>query len=330
MTQALPSLNRVLPAVALGIVLALPTAAAEPAWPSKPVRIIVPAPAGGGTADPLSRVLAEGLEKELGQRILIDNKPGANGNIGAAAAAQSAPDGYTLLFSWAGTLATNVSLYRTMQWHPQKDLDPIVLYGTVPNILVVSPSMPISTLSEFTQYAKANPGKINFASTGNGSSMHLSGELYRKMTETNLVHVPYNSPAIATTDLMSGNVQSMFQLITGIAGQVKGGKVKPIAVLSNKRSSVLPDVPTTAEAGIPGLESGTWFGLLAPKGTPRPIIDRMNAEVNKLLAQPAFRQKVQEMGMDPLGGTPEQFAKFLDEEIKRWAEVVKISGAKLD
>lgn len=300
------------------------------AWPERPVRIIVPAPAGGGTADPLSRVLADELEKAFGQRVLIDNKPGANGNIGAAAAAKADPDGYNFLFSWAGTLATNVSLYKTMTWHPQRDFVPVVLYGTVPNVLVVTNDMPARNLTEFSGYVKNNPGKLNFASTGNGSSMHLAGELYRKMTGTQMAHVPYNSPAQATSDLISGNIQVMFQLVTGIAQQVKGGRVRGIAVLSNKRTPVLPELPTTAEAGMAGLESGTWFGILAPRATPQPAIDRMNSEVNRLLQVPAVREKLAGMGMDALGGTSADFAKFLDEEIRRWGEVVKFSGATID
>ncbi|MBI3373952.1 MAG: tripartite tricarboxylate transporter substrate binding protein [Betaproteobacteria bacterium] len=299
-------------------------------WPNKPVRIVVPAPAGGGTADPISRVIADELGKAIGPRFIVENHPGANGNIGATVAAKAAPDGYTLLFSWAGTLATNVSLYSKMPIDPRRDLMPIVLVGNVPNILVVNNDLPARTLAEFTSYAKANPGKLNFGSTGNGSSMHLSGELYRKLTETTLVHVPYNAPGTATTDLMSGRIQVMFQLITGIAQQVKAGRVRAIAVLSPKRSPVLPDVPTSAEFGLPGLESGTWFGLLAPNGTPAAVLARVNAETNRLLENVQVRQRLMEMGLDPAGGTPQQFATFWDEEIRRWASIVKFSGARLD
>lgn len=299
-------------------------------WPAKPVRIIVPAPGGGGTADPISRVLADELGKLLGQKFYIENLPGANGNVGAAAAARSAPDGSTLLFSWAGTLATNVSLYSKMPVDPRRDLLPIVLIGNVPNILVVNNQLAVRTLPEFTAYARTHPETLNFGSTGNGSSMHLSGEMYRKLTATRLVHIPYNSPGIATTDLMTGRIQVMFQLITGIAQQVKAGQVRAIAVLSSKRSPLLPEVPTAAEAGLAGLESGTWFGLLAPNGTPANVLARANAAVNKVLENPQARAKLAGMGLDMTGGTPQQFAEFWDSEIGRWAEIVKFSGARID
>lgn len=305
-------------------------AAASDDWPAKTVRIIVPAPGGGGTADPISRVLADELGKVLGQRFYIENLPGANGNVGATAAARSAPDGYTLLFSWAGTLATNISLYNKMPIDPRRDLLPIALIGNVPNILVVNAGLPVRTLSEFTAYARTHPDTLNFGSTGNGSSMHLSGEMYRKLTDTRMVHVPYNSPGIATTDLMTGRIQVMFQLVTGIAQQVKAGQARAIAVLSSKRSPLLPDVPTAAETGLAGLESGTWFGLLAPKGTPPEVLTRANTAANKVLENPMARTKLAGMGLEMTGGTPQQFAEFWDAEIRRWAEIVKFSGARID
>jgi tripartite-type tricarboxylate transporter receptor subunit TctC len=305
-------------------------AGAADEWPSRAVRMIVPAPGGGGTADPISRVLGDELSKLLGQKFIIENLPGANGNVGAAAAVRSAADGYTLLFSWAGTLATNVHLYARMPYDPRRDLLPIVLIGNVPNILVVNTGLPARTLAEFTDYAKGHPGELNFGSTGNGSSMHLSGEMYRKLTGARMMHVPYNSPAVATTDLMTGRIQVMFQLITGIAQQVKAGQARAIAVLSSKRSPLLPEVPTAAEAGLPGLESGTWFGLLAPKGTPPEVLARANAAANKVLENPQARAKLAGMGLDAAGGTPQQFADFWDAEIARWGEIVKFSGARID
>jgi tripartite-type tricarboxylate transporter receptor subunit TctC len=317
----------------LALALAVAALATAPAraqeWPSKPVHVIVPAPAGLGTADPISRALAGELEKTFGQRFLVDNKPGANGNVGAAAAAKSPPDGYTFLFSWAGTLATNISLYKSMPFHPQRDFDPVVLIGAVPNILVVNNDLPVKTLEEFTAYVKTNPGKLNFGSTGSGSSMHLAGELYKKTTGTQMTHVPYNAPAQATGDLISGNIQVMFQLVTGIASQVKAGRVRAIAVMAKDRSPVLPEVPTFTELGMP-LESETWFALLAPKGAPPAAIARLNAAVNKALADPAVRGKLQGMGLTPMGGTPERLAAHLESEIAKWAEVVKFSGARID
>jgi len=298
-------------------------------YPNKPVRLVVPAPPGG-TIDPISRILGEALGRELGQNVIIDNRPGANFNVGMALVSKADPDGYTLVVASSGALAANMSLYQTLPYHPVKDFDPVVLYGDVPNILVVNPSVPVKTLKEFTDYAKNNPNKLNFGSTGNGSSMHLAGELYKSMTGTQMTHVPYVSPGVATQDLLAGRTQVMFQLMTGIAQFVKTDKVRAIAVLSPKRSSTLPDVPTTAEAGIPGLESSAWFGILTPKGAPKPVILKLNKEINKLLNEPAFRKRIVDIGVEPLGGTPEQFAKYLDAEIRKWAKVVQVSGAKID
>ena len=307
----------------------LQAAASGADYPHKPVRLVVPAPPGG-TIDPISRILGEALGKELGQNVIIDNRPGANFNVGMALVSKADPDGYTLVVASSGALAANISLYAKLPFHPVKDFDPIVLYGDVPNILVVNPSVPVKTLKEFTDYAKSNPNKLNFGSTGNGSSMHLAGELYKSMTGTQMTHVPYVSPGVATQDLLAGRTQVMFQLMTGIAQFVKADKVRAIAVLSPKRSSTLPDVPTTAEAGIPGLESSAWFGILAPKGVPKPVILKLNKEINQLLNEPAFRKRIVDIGVEPMGGTPQDFARYLDKEISKWGEVVRVSGAKID
>ena len=298
-------------------------------WPIKPVRVIVPANAGGGTANPVSRYLGDELSKILGQNFIIENHGGANGNIGASLAAKSAPDGYTVLFSWAGTLATNISLYRSLNWHPVRDLEPVVLIGGVPNVLVVNNQSPATDLAGFTEYVKAHPGKLNYASSGNGSSMHLAAELYKQHTGTQMVHVPYNSVGQATTDLSSNQVQAMFHLITGAQGFIQQGKIKPIAVLAARRSPTLPDVPTMKELGLP-IESQTWFAMLFPKGAPQGAIDRLNAAVNRVLANPESRERLLKMGVEPAGGTPQDLAKHLDAEIVKWAEVVKFSGAKVD
>ncbi len=319
--------TRLLAAAAGCLVLA---SAQAQAWPDKPVRLIVPAAGGGGTADPISRLFADELSKSLGQRVWVENMGGANGNIGAGAAAKAKPDGYTLLFSWAGTLATNASLYRNLPFNPRKDFTPIVLVGNVPNILVVNSEVPVKSLKEFGDYAKANPGKLNFGSSGNGSSMHLAAEMYRMRTGAQLVHVPYNAVSKAITDLLGGQIQLMFQLVPGIAQHVKAGRVRAIAIMSDHRSEALPEVPTFAEAGMPGMETGTWFGFLAPTGTPEAVVSRMNEEVNRLLKDPTVRAKLVAMGLEPLGGTPKQFADFWDAEIKRWAEIVQFSGTRLD
>ncbi|MCC7325546.1 MAG: tripartite tricarboxylate transporter substrate binding protein [Burkholderiales bacterium] len=299
-------------------------------WPAgKVVQIVVPAPGGGGTGDTIARVLAEDLAKKLKTSVVIDNKPGANGNIGAAAAASSPPDGHRLLFSWAGTLAVNPSLLKNMPFDPQKSFTPIILLADVPNILVVNNDVPAKTLDEFIAYAKANPGKLNFGSTGNGSSMHLAGEFFMRETGTKMVHVPYNAPGTATTNLMANDIQLMFQLVPGIIGQIKGGKVRPIAVMATTRSPALPDVPTTAELGHPKLLSSTWFALLAPKGTPAPIIARINADMNEILRDPAVRKRLADMGASTLGGTPQQLADHLAAETTKWAAVVRDAGIKI-
>jgi tripartite-type tricarboxylate transporter receptor subunit TctC len=298
-------------------------------WPTKPVKFIVPA-GQGGTIDPLSRFFADAYGKVFGQTFVIENRPGAQGNTGLAALAKADPDGYTLGMVASSMIAINPHLYKTMPYDPRKELAGIVLVGDVPNILVVHPDVPVKTLSEFTAYAKANPGKLNFGSTGNGSSMHLAGELYKTLTATAMTHIPYKVPADATNDLISGRTQLMFQLMTGIQGQVKAGRVRPIAVLSEKRWPGLPEVPTTVEQGMANLKSSVWFGVAGPAGLPQAIVERVNAETNKLLADPAFRERVQTLGAAPMGGTPADYRKLYDEEFTRWAEVVKASGAKID
>ena len=308
---------------------ALPTAAQQTVYPAKPIRLVVPSPPGG-TIDPITRILGEALSKRYGQNIVIDNKPGANFNVGMDLVAKSQADGYTLVMASSGALATNIHLYKSLPFHPVRDFEHIVLYGNVPNVLVVHPTLPVKTLADFTAYAKANPNKLNFGSTGNGSSMHLAGELYRSMTGTQMTHVPYVSPAVATQDLLSGRTQLMFQLMTGIAQFVKAERVRGIAVLSPKRSVALPDLPTTAEAGLKGLESSAWFGLLAPKNTPKAVVAQLNREINALIADPVFNKRLVDFGVEPMGGSSQDFERYLDAEIRKWGEVVRVSGAKLD
>ena len=298
-------------------------------WPSKPVKFIVPA-GQGGTIDPLSRFFADAYGKAFGQTFVIDNRPGAQGNTGLAALAKSDPDGYTLGMAASSMISINPHLYTSMPYDPRRELTGIVLVGDVPNILVVHPDLPVKTLAEFTAYAKANPGKLNFGSTGNGSSMHLAGELFKTLTATAMTHIPYKVPADATNDLISGRTQLMFQLMTGIQAQVKAGRVRPIAVLSDKRWPGLPDVPTTAEQGMPQLKSSVWFAVVGPAGVPQAIVERVNAETNKLLGDAAVRERVLSLGAAPMGGAPADFRRLYDEEYARWADVVKASGAKVD
>ncbi|SFM21401.1 tripartite tricarboxylate transporter substrate binding protein [Variovorax sp. OV329] len=299
-------------------------------WPGATVRIVVPYGAGGGTTDPLARVFAEELGKELGTSFIVENKPGANGNIGAVLVKRAPADGSVFLFTGTGTLATNMALYKDPGFDTLKDFDPVVLVGNVPNVLVVNPSLKVNSVKEFVAYAQKNPGALTYASTGNGSSMHTAGELFSQSTHVKMLHVPYNGAGPATTDLLAGTVQAMFQLVPGIVQQVKAGKVRALAVMAARRSASLPDVPTMAEAGYPGLESSTGLGFVAPRGTSPAIAARMNAAVNTLLQRPAFRARVAEMGVEPMGGSQKEFAAFLGVEIKKWGDVVRNAGMAIE
>ncbi len=298
-------------------------------WPSKPVRFIVPA-GPGGTIDPLSRFLVDTYGRVFGQNFIMENRPGAQGNTGLAAIAKADPDGYTLGMAASSMMVINPHVYKAMPYDPRRELTGMVLVGDVPNILVVHPDLPVKTLAEFIAYAKANPDKLNFGSTGNGSSMHLAGELFKTITGTKMAHVPYSVPADATRDLISGRTQLMFQLMTGIQAQVKAERVRAIAVLSEKRWPGLPEVPTTTEQGMSSLKSSVWFAVVAPNGVPQAVVERINAETNKLLADEEFRKRIQGLGAAPMGGAPADFRKLFDEDYARWAEVVKVSGAKID
>lgn len=316
-------------ALALALAFAAPSAAQD--WPpaNKAVQIIVPAPGGAGTGDTIARLLADQLGKKLNGNFIIENHGGANGNIGAGIAAEAPADGSRLLFSWAGTLAVSPSLFKSLPFDPQESFEPIGLIAEVPNILVVNNDLPAKNVAEFTDYVKKHPGVVNFGSTGNGSSMHLAGQLYMSATGTNMVHVPYSSPGQATTNLMSGEIQSMFQLIPGIVGQVKAQKVRALGVMATERSSALPDVPTMAEQGHPELLSSTWFALLAPKGTPADIIQRSNQALNEILQDPAVKQKLASMGATTLGGTPQDLNKMLASELEKWGRVVKEANIQI-
>jgi tripartite-type tricarboxylate transporter receptor subunit TctC len=324
------TLIRKLKPLALLLSFALVGTASANDWPAagRPIQLTVPSPGGGGTGDTIARLLAEQLAVNLKTSFVIDNRPGANGNIGAAAAAKFQPDGYRFLFSWAGTLAVNINLYEKIAYDPQKDFDPIALICDVPNILVLNSTLPPKTVKEFVAYTQANPGKLNFGSTGIGSSMHLAGELFMRETGTKMVHVPFNAPGTATTNLLSNEIQLMFQLIPGIATQVKAGKVNALAVMAPTRSPALPDVPTTLELGFPKLQSTTWFALLAPRGTPPEIISKMNLEVNKILKDPAFTKRLADIGATPLGGSPKDLSDHLGSEITKWGSLIKANGIK--
>ena len=312
---------------AIGV--AAPAAAQAPAYPTKPVRLVVPFPPGGAT-DIIARAVAQKLGETLGQSIVVDNRPGAGGNVGTELVAKAAPDGYTLEMGTVGTHAINASLYAKMPYDNVKDFAPIILVAGVPNVLEVTPSLPVNSVQELIAYAKANPGKLNFASSGNGTSIHLSGELFKVMAGVQMTHVPYKGSAPALQDLIGGNVQLMFDNLPPSLPQIKSGKLRAIAVTSAARAPALPDVPTIAESGLPGFEASSWFGLLAPAGTPPAIIAKINAEVATWLASPEGREKLAAIGANAAGGSPEDFARHIQAETAKWAKVVKESGAKVD
>jgi tripartite-type tricarboxylate transporter receptor subunit TctC len=307
---------------------AIPAAHADN-YPSKPIKMIVPFPAGG-TTDVMARVISQELTRSWGQQVVVENKPGAGGNIGSDAVAKSPPDGYTLLMGTVGTHGINVSLYKNMPFDPVKDFEPITLVTAVPNILVVHPSLPVKSVKELINHAKSNPGKLNFASSGNGTSIHLAAELFKTMTGVQMAHVPYKGSAPALTDLIGGQVQLMFDNMPSALPHVKAGKLKAVAVTSSKRSPALPDVPTIAESGVPKFEATAWFGALAPRGTPKEIVTKLNKEMARILQTSEVKERLLAQGAEPIGNSPEQFAAHIKAEIAKWERVVKESGAKVD
>jgi len=307
--------------------VALPTAA-QP-YPSKPVRLVVPFPPGG-SLDNAARLIAQKLTETWGQSVVVENKPGAGGNIGADMVAKSPPDGYTILLGALSTHAVNPSLYKTMPYDAAKDFAPITLVAITPNVLVVNASSPVQNVKEFFAYTKANPGKLSFGSGSIGSGGHLAGELYKVETGTDSVHVPFKGGAPATQALLAGDTQFMFDNLANAMAQVKGGKLRALAVTTAKRSPLAPELPTMAEAGLPGFDISTWFGLFAPAGTPKDIVAKWNADVTKILNAPDVRARFIADGAEPAPTTPEQFAQFIAAELTKYARIVKASGAKVD
>lgn len=297
-------------------------------WPDKPIKIIVGYSAGGAT-DVLARLVAVKMTGTLGQTVIVENKPGANSNVGAELVARAPADGYTLYaYSIANTI--NMSLYPKLGYDSIKDFEPIGMIAKIPNILVVNPNLPIKTVADYVRYAKDSKDGITFASSGSGSSIHLSGEMFKMQAKIQMLHIPYKGSAPAVTDLLGGQVESMFDNAPSSLPHVQAGKLRPIAITSAQRSPSLPDVPTLAESGYPGFDVQSWFALVAPAGTPKAIIEKLNAALNKALAAPDVRQRLQELGATPDPGTPEKMRDFASAEVKRWREVVKASGAKAE
>jgi tripartite-type tricarboxylate transporter receptor subunit TctC len=315
--------------LAAGLASTLPISAAyAQTYPGRPVRMIVPYPPGGPT-DVLARIVAVKLSEALGQPFSIDNKAGASGMIGSAEVAKAAPDGYTLLGN-ASIHVINPSLYPKATFDAIADFTPVTQLASVPLILVVNNDLPVKNVRELIAYAKANPGKLNFASSGNAAAPHLAGESFKIAASVQMQHVPYKGSAPALTDLIGGQVQLMFDSMPSAMPHVKAGKLRPLAVTTAKRSAAVPDLPTVAEAGVPGYDISTWYGLWAPKGTPREITERLASETAKILKLPDVRERYAALGAEPVGSTPDEFAAYCRSELTKWAKIVKESGAKAD
>jgi len=299
----------------------------QDAWPTRPVRMILPFPPGGGT-DILGRLIAERLSAGIGQPVVTENRGGAGGNVGAEAAARSAPDGYTIVLV-APSLAISPTLYSKINYDPVRDFAPISLVATVPNVMVTQPSLP-GQLQEFIAFVKAKAGALNFGSGGAGTSNHLAGELFNIVTGARLVHVPYKGVNLAMQDVLAGNVHLVFIGIPAAAPHIKAAKLRALAVVAPQRSSALPDVPTVAEAGLKDFEVTTWYGILAPAGTPQPVVRRLNAELVKIMHAPEMKEKLTATGTEPLTSTPEEFAAYIKREIAKWGDVIRKAGVKAD
>ncbi|MBY4898549.1 tripartite tricarboxylate transporter substrate binding protein [Cupriavidus sp. AU9028] len=326
MTRFPRSLRGLAPALACALASLTASAHADDAYPTKPVRVIV-AFSAGGTTDILARTVSQQLSQRFKQSFVIDNRPGAGGNIGTEVVVRAPADGYTLLVNSVGPISINQTLYKRLSYDPLTDLVPVVQIADVPNVLVVHPSMPAKTLEEFVAYVKANSGKLNYSSTGVGTSSHLSSFMLTERIGATATHIPYKG-ADALNDLMANRVQFMFATIPSVIPHIKSGKLRALAVSSTKRSRSMPDVPTVAEKGFPGFEAGSWFGFFAPKGTPNDVVKQLNQAVNEVL--PSLQAQMIREGADPVGGTPEQFGKFTRAEYVKWKEVVKASGATVE
>ncbi len=295
---------------------------------AKPINFIIPFSAGSAS-DVITRILFEQVTTNTGQRFVFDNKPAAGGNIGTAAIARAEPDGYTIGTSTSGPLAINKILYPDLSYDPEKDFQPIALIAILPNVVVASSTLNINTLAELNDYLRKNPD-VAYGSVGNGSSQHLAGAYYEQLLGVKMTHIPYRVTANLVTDLVAGRAPVSFQLLPNVIGQIKAGNVKPLAVASNKRLAALPNVPTAAEAGVKGYESAAWFAIVAPKGTPKAVVDRLNKDIAKASADPNVRARFIELGAEPQASSPEELQRYINSEIKKWTEIIKKGGITLE
>lgn len=323
--QNLMNLSRLL----LSAVLALSslTALAE-AWPSRPIRFVVAAP-GGSSLDVIARTVGDKLKERLGQPVIIENIPGASGTIASGNVARAAPDGHTLLMSYNGPLAFTQFL-TVLPYDPQKDLAPVIQTSSQPNVLVVPATLPVKSVTELVSYTKARPGKLNYASVGNGSSSHLTMELFKSMTGLYVVHIPHNGAPPGALSVATGDTQMLFSVPSVVMPHLRSGKVRALAVTSAARFPLLPDLPTVAESGLPKFEALTWNGIMAPAGTPPEIVHRLNREVDAILKLPDVRTRLNNVGLEPTGGSPEEFRTLIASEARKWSEIIRRTGAKLD
>lgn len=315
--------------ILLFVIVMFSLGATAQTYPSKPVRVVIPYPAGS-TPDIVGRLLSERLQKALGQPFVVENRTGAAGNIGADAVAKSAPDGYTLLVAINGPVAVNKYLFKSMTYDPDRDLLPISLLASSPQMLVVTPAVPANSFQAFVQYARSNPGRLSYGSVGSGSASHLTMELLKSDAKLFMVHIPYRGFPPAVTDMLAGNIDAMFAIIPAVLPQVRAGKMKALAVTSLKRNALVPEVPSVAELGYPQLESLAWIGLLAPAGTPGDIISRLSVETMQGMQAPDAREALGKQGFDVVASTPEAFSRWIKAESNKWARVIRASGATVD
>jgi tripartite-type tricarboxylate transporter receptor subunit TctC len=311
----------------LALCLAVSLGAAHAQYPNRPVKLIVPFPPAGAT-DIVGRIVAQKLGEQMGQSVVVENKPGAGGSIGSDLVAKSAPDGYTLLMATSSTHSIGPVLQK-LPYDPLKDFAPITHVANVPNVLVVSPVLPVTSVQELIAYAKARPGQLNFASSGVGTIVHLNGELFKMLAGVELVHVPYKGTALSIPDVANGSVAMLFDSLASVQPHIKSGRVRPIAVNAQRRSALLPEVPTLAEAGMPAFDRYTWFGMFAPAGTPQAIVARVNAEVATALKAPDLLERFAAAGAEAVGSTPEQFVERIKSDAAKWAQVIKAANVKV-